>query len=273
MKRRLLVIAMMLMLALFVTACGKQEVEDEIPLECPPLNTEVTEDPATVEEAFAEVLEANEEAIKAFDRQRDINGGELINNVLVKDLNGDGSPELMFMAGDTYSGDLHIYTMKDGKAVECEYDVSPKAPYIEDNKAAFAFNLAGGGANYMIYTGKEDGVFYATHQIWDTTMSSRSIKYSISKDGVVKAETVVCNVYNIEPSDTPFDTYEIDNKSVEQEEGVAEFASHRNDYSELLMYNMSGAQDEAEDFKVYENLKTDKPLAGSYDDVMEQLTK
>ena len=89
MKRRLLVIATMLMLALFVTACGKQEVEDEIPQEYPPLNTEVTEDPATVEEAFAEVLEANEEAIKSDvlkDAMPKVNEDERVAKVSVRGL-------------------------------------------------------------------------------------------------------------------------------------------------------------------------------------------
>ena len=43
-------------------------------------------------------------------------------------------------------GVLHILTMKDGKAVECEYDVVPIVQYVEKNEAPFKFIFAGGGA-------------------------------------------------------------------------------------------------------------------------------
>ena len=46
MKRRLLVIAMMLMLAMFVTACGKQEAKDDTTPAKPPVTRKVTEDPS-----------------------------------------------------------------------------------------------------------------------------------------------------------------------------------------------------------------------------------
>ena len=46
-------------------------------------------------------------------------------------------------------GEMHIYTMKNGKAEECVYDVAPKVDFMEDNNAAVAFRVAGGGANYM----------------------------------------------------------------------------------------------------------------------------
>ena len=169
-------------------------------------------------------------------------------------------------------GEMHIYTMKNGKAEECVYDVAPKVDFMEDNNAAFAFIVAGGGANYMFYSGKEKGTFYIAHNIWNTRMSSTSIKYSVSEEGVVKAETVAKNVFNIEPPQGQTDEYEIDGKSVEPDEGAAAFTSHREDYNELFMYDIHyGSPEELKDFKVFDNLKTDKPLEGSYDEALEQL--
>ena len=223
--------------------------------------------------SYADALKANEGAIRASenDGQRDVNGNVFQNNVLLYDINGDDNPELMLMLG-TEGGSLHILTMKDGKAVECQYDVVPTAPYVEENEAAFKYINAGGGTDYMIYSGKEKGVFYIAHNIWNTRMDSRSIKYSMNSDGLVKADTCVENFVTIEPTDKPSDEYEIDGEAVSADEGAAVFTKHREDYGKLLMYNLKyGSVEEHEDFRVFQNLKTDKPLASGYADVMKQL--
>ena len=224
--------------------------------------------------SYADALKANEEIIRAssHDWQRDVNGNEFENNVLLYDLNGDDEPELILMTGTEGGGVLHILTMKDGKAIECKYDVVPTAPYVEDNEAAFKYINAGGGADYMIYSGKEKGVFYIAHNIWSMRMKSNSIKYIMDSDGQVEADTCVSNFVNNDPNDPPSDEYEIDGKAVSAKEGAAVFTDHRNDYKELLMYNMRyGSVELIEDFKVFQKLKTDKPLATGYDDVMKQL--
>ena len=96
----------------------------------------------------------------------------------------------LLMIDDGQGGVLHILTMKDGKAVECEYDVASADPYTAENDAAFRYIVAGGGSNYMIYSGKEEGVFYTARNIWHhARLLSRSIKYSINSDGLVKADT------------------------------------------------------------------------------------
>lgn len=224
--------------------------------------------------SYADALKANEAAIRADgqDWQSDVNGNSFENNVLLYDLNGDGDSELIIMAGTEMGGVLHILTMKDGKAVECEYDVVPAVPYVEDNDAAFKFVAAGGGADYMIYSGKEKGAFYIAHNIWDTRMNSRSIKYTMNDDGQIKADTYVENEVTMDPDDPPADVYMIDEKTVTAEEGAAAFTAHRNDYKDLLMYNMKyGSVESHESFRVFQNLKTDKPLATGYDEVIKQL--
>jgi hypothetical protein len=177
------------------------------------------------------------------------------------------------MLGTEMGGVLHILTMKDGKAVECEYDVVPAVPYVEENEAPFKFVVAGGGTDYMIYSGKEKGVFYIAHNIWDSAVTSSSTKYTMSDDGLIKAETRIKNTVNLEPADTPIDEYKLDGKAASAEDGAAVFTAHRNDYKDLLMYNLKygDAEGNHEDFKVFQKLKTDKPLASGYDAVMEQL--
>jgi len=225
--------------------------------------------------SYADALKANESAIRASgeDWQGDVNGNSFENNVLLYDINGDGNSELILMLGTEMGGVLHILTMKDGKAVECEYDVVPAVPYVEENEAPFKFVVAGGGTDYMIYSGKESGVFYIAHNIWDTVVASSSTKYTMSDDGLIKAETRIKNTVNLEPADTPIDEYKLDGKAASAEDGAAVFTAHRNDYKDLLMYNLKygDAEGNHEDFKVFQKLKTDKPLASGYDAVMEQL--
>lgn len=279
----ILAVMMMLMLTA-LTACGSKQ--DENAAESTAENTtestnraqEVTrEGPMT----YADVLKANEEGIRACSSQADVNGNEMTDNVLLYDLNGDGGPELMFMTGNETGGELHIYTMKDDEAVECRYDV-PESPYIEDNRAAFAYILAGGGSNYMIYAGKEKGVFYAAYSIWSERSSSYSFKYKMDGDGLISIEESVYNLVYPQVAQNPdgtysntgeySDEYELSGEAVSADEGAAVFTAHRKDYSELLMYDMRyGSLEQQKDFRVYENLKTDRPLASGYDDVMAEL--
>ncbi len=225
--------------------------------------------------SYADALKANESAIRASGEnwQGDVNGNSFENNVLLYDINGDGNSELILMLGTEMGGVLHILTMKDGKAVECEYDVVPAVPYVEENEAPFKFVVAGGGTDYMIYSGKEKGVFYIAHNIWDSAVSSSSTKYTMSDDGLIKAETRIENTVNLEPAETPVDEYELDGKAVSADDGAAVFTAHRNDYKDLLMYNLKyGSVDGSHSyFRVFQKLKTDKPLASGYDEIMEQL--
>ncbi len=238
-------------------------------------STELGELTAKEYPSYADALKANEAAIRADgeDWQGDVNGNPFENNALLYDLNGDGESELILMIGTEMGGLLHVLTMKDGKAVECEYDVVPTVLYVEANDAPFKFFVAGGGTDYMMYSGKESGAFYIAHNIWDTTVLSSSTKYTMSDDGVIKAETRVNNKVSLEPADQPIDEYQINGKDVSAEDGAAVFTAHRNDYKDLLMYNLKYGSDEDyhKDFKVFQNLKTDEPLASGYDEVMKQL--
>ena len=217
--------------------------------------------------AYAGVLKANEESIRAYDWQEDINHEKFLNNVLIYDLNGDDTSELLFMTG----GALHVYTMKDGRAAECVYDVTPEATLGSDSNAAFVFVAAGGGMNYMVYSGNEKGAFYVAHNIWDTNMASKSLKYIMDDEGLITLDTAV---YNVSGMESGKDKYTIDGKPVSSGEAVGVLKDHRDDYKELLMYNMKyGSLEQQEDFKVFSRLKTDKPLAGSYDDVMKELSE
>lgn len=227
--------------------------------------------------SYADALKANEAAIRADgqDWQGDVNGDPFENNVLLYDLNGDGESELILMLGTEMGGVLHILTMKDGKAVECEYDVVPIVQYVEKNEVPFKFIFAGGGSDYMMYAGKERGTFYIAYNVWDSEMHSSSTMYIMRDDGLVRAETRVENTASIEPADTPVDEYKISGNDVSAEDGAAAFKAHREDYKDLLMYNMKYGNSEDgnyhEDFMVFRNLETDAPLASGYDEVMKQL--
>lgn len=281
----LLVISMLLVICMLITGCsnGKTETESAASEGADNTNT-VQSDISDAEEAefasgdwkvaYAEVLKANEEGIRGYIDQEDINHNELLNNVLIYDLNGDGSPELLFVSGGGGFSELHVYTMTDGKAVECSYDVINDYSPADDNSAVMRFVAAGGGMSYMIYSGKEKGAFYIAHNIWSTTLTDRSIKYIMDNDGNIRLDTVVYNVSNMDPNEEYWDKYEINGKEVSQDEAVKVLKEHREDFRDLLMYNMKyGSLDKVKDFKVFSHVETEKPLAGSYDEVMEELSE
>jgi hypothetical protein len=206
-------------------------------------------------DAYAEVLKSNKEEIL-----------KSLQKVLLYDLNGDDSPELMFFTG--YDDELHIYTMKDGRAEECRYNVDTSYYCIYDMHAAFNYmpDFAG---SFMMYSGKEKGTFYIAYYQCYKRIIFESIKYTIDGDGLVKTETCVTNTYDKYP-DT-IDIYEIDGKSVSESEGIKEFISHREDYNELLMCAIARDNDFSDNFLVFKNAEKDKPLDSSYDEVMKRL--
>lgn len=85
-------------------------------------------------EAYLEVLEQNKKAIEAYDRQfkdgsasqSTASDGNTSKPVALQDICGDGVPELIFItAGADDAAVLHIFTYKDGSAVEiysCDVD-------------------------------------------------------------------------------------------------------------------------------------------------------
>ena len=219
------------------------------------------------------VLEANRQAIEDAAGQKDIEGKQSDKRVLLYDLNGDGVKELIFIAKHDRGGDeLHIFTMKDGKAVECDYDVDD----LQDGThvygeipCAFAVIHAGGPSGWMLYSGKNPGVFYAARYNSGSMLNSYSLRYSMDADVTVRCEKYVHNKYAQDPSlDT--DEYDINGSKVNAKEGQREFKAQRDDYDDLLMYGTDeGLSDTG--FKVFDKLKTDTPLAGSLDDILSQL--
>ena len=214
--------------------------------------------------AYAEVLRQNETAIRNYDWQTDTNKNMMVNNVLLHDLNGDGTPELLFFAADEdYAADLHVYTMGDDGAEECVYYVDAD----HTNHSSYGLlrdAYAAAGTRYMVYTGKQPGTFYLAHYISDTSGFYYSVKLSMGSDGTISEEGYVYNYVDLEDKD--IDEYTVDDNDVSMEEGVKVFKAHREDYRDLLM-----ASGYDKDMKVFEKLKNDSPAATDYDDVMSSL--
>ena len=218
--------------------------------------------------AYAEVLEQQEEGIKLYWWQRDLNGNcpnnveytpdgtvltdEPVNKcVVIKDISGDGIPELIyFSSGSASKGELNIMTYKDGVAVYCRHDeaVGLNGYSVPGDSALFTdFNVAA-GTDYIIYTGKEPGTFYIASSMGDETMYYNSTKYRMDGD-YISTVSNVRNSYgpNADYSGTS-DRYFIGGSEVSSKEGVEAFRKDAGDFRELLMLNGNGMGD----LKVFE---------------------
>ena len=218
--------------------------------------------------AYAEVLKQQEEGVKLYWWQRDINGncpnnveytpdGTVLTDeprnkcVAIKDISGDGIPELIYFSGGSDSmAELNIMTYKDGVAVYCRHDeaVGLNGYSVPGDSALFTdFNVAA-GTDYIIYTGKEPGTFYIASSMGDETMYYNSTKYRMDGD-YISTVSNVRNSYgpNADYSGTS-DRYFIGGSEVSSKEGVEAFRKDAGDFRELLMLNGNGMGD----LKVFE---------------------
>ncbi len=240
-----------------------------------------TTDNAAVYNAYAQVLRENESGIKGYWWQLD-NRGEYYNEydydtgsvagdvtnpcVAVNDLNGDSIPELLFMKKSAeYEGQLHIYTYSGGKAVECSYSITnyggEKGPFSDVHVAA--------GTVYMIYTGKEESVFYIAHGMGDESYTDTICEFVMDKNGSISQKN--CIQHKTEPNEDysgTLETYTFNDSEVSKEKGSGEMSRMLQAYNSLIM--SSYRHDEYAEFR---NTGNEKAAAMSYDEAIKKLTE
>ena len=237
-----------------------------------------------VYEAYSRVLSENEDGIKLYWWQEDINGscpnnveytpdGTVITNepknkcVVIKDISGDGIPELMFFTADSEADAvLHVYTYTDDAAVEYAYDTAAAGGSYNtpENGGLFKDIHVAAGTRYIIYSGKEPGTFYIAHSMGDETMRYNSTMYRTDGDHI-SAVSIVSNSYGPnEDYSGNLDRYYINDKEVSSKEGVAAFGDAREDFGELLM--LSG--NDKNDLKVFEKGETQPQAAMTFNEAV-----
>jgi len=233
--------------------------------------------------AYAEVLTDHESAIKKYYWQED-NKNEFINEfdytdedylvddpenkcIALYDLNGDNTPELLFFENDAQClAGLHIYTIKNGSAVECSYEnaIDSDTLHSNDDHWFFDYHVAA-GIKYMIYAGKEAGTFYIATREGDEYSSYTNTKYELDTDANLSISRKVNNYFfQYEGKDE----YSIDDQVVDEEAGTQAFKKAKEDFGQLLMF--SGYNEE---LSVFEYVKSEKPIAMTYDEAIAELQK
>lgn len=240
-----------------------------------------------VYEAYAEKLEEEKEKIRGYSWQKDANGdypngieettkgtqprAELKNKcIVIKDLNGDGIPELMYFSGeDEHFSKLNIYTCKDEKVVECKYDpVRSRGEYEPSpDRSFFTDSNYGIGVEYIVYTGKAPGTFHIAYIEGDVNIYYITTKFSMDADGYIR--TIKSVIYDTGPrgvSGEIMDKYYIDGEETSPEAASLELAEDADDFNELLMLSISGYHD----MEAFKN-KNQPQTAMNYNEAMEWL--
>ena len=239
-----------------------------------------TTDNVAVYNAYAQVLRENESGIKGYWWQID-NSGEYYNEydyeigsvvgdvsnpcVAVNDLNGDGIPELLFMKKSAeYEGHLHIYTYLGGKAVECSYSVTN----YEGGNGLFSDVHVSAGTDYMIYTGKEKGLFYIAYGMGGESYTDTICEMVMDESGNISRKN--CIQYNTQPKEDysgTLETYTLNDNEVSKEKGNGEINRMMQAYNSLIM--SSYRHDE---YARFNNIGNEKAAAMSYDEAIRKLS-
>lgn len=171
--------------------------------------------------------------------------------VALKDIDGDGVPELFLMAAavadednNWYCADLHIFTYKSGGLRELEYEFdypNEYTPEYYDNWAGYYvdhdgrlvhFSTMEPNTSYAVFTGGTEGSLYILgRNMGSETADFRLRKYSMESDDERSRLSLVSDTFEI---DTIYDTLTSDDPDAELEAAI-------NDMDEIVIYGGYGA--------------------------------
>ncbi len=245
----------------------KEVVTQEAPEEEEEEEAEVTAG-VSAEEAYklyAGVLEANKDAILAYDWQKEISADYEVMDparpVAFCDLNNDGIPELFYMTADSqYEAFLHITTIVNGSVRDMIY------PFDENETGKLSDAAAGGGNEYLLYTGK-DGNLYM-YYVSSNETSIYAIYAVQMKNGqlmrVSKGLNVMSPVYDDDGmmQDEMENIYYVNDSEVSSSEGTAAFEEAFDQMDQVILY--SGYDSGA----VWKNVKNAEALCTTYEDAL-----
>ena len=239
--------------------------------------------------AYLEVLKAYEPGIKGYYWQKDSSGENLNtyqessnttdNNpygnllipeksesraVVITDILGDSTPELLFMCANSYyEAELRIFGY-DAEAKEAtEFEYTDKV--YSGQSVKFTDGRFDGGEYIMIYTGSAKDTLYMVSLVKSGTFTASVSRYTCSEDEIAKDWTVE-NRYDPSEEDG-FDAYFLDEQEISEDQGIARFSQANSEYGRLLLY--SGATDT---ISVFSRVMTDEPAAMTYDGAVEWLS-
>lgn len=189
-----------------------------------------------VSAAYLNILEENQDEIEAYDWQRDVSS-DVVNmekQTALKDITGDGLPELFFMKADSQiQAYLYIYTYRDGSAVEVPYDFAGTDENRMDDHEVAA------GVSYVIYQGADDK-FYIYYTTGDASITYRLLTYEYSdEEGKLELQQTLENEYGPSEDDTDVmsDVYRIDGETVSNSKGKTSFNDAFRQVGTVILYS------------------------------------
>ncbi|MBQ6582547.1 MAG: hypothetical protein IJH77_01830 [Mogibacterium sp.] len=211
---------------------------------------------------YAAVLEENREAILAYDWQSEINTEyndmDPPRPVAFCDITGDGIPELFYMESPSpYMANLHICTVAEGKVRELFY------PFDENETGLMSDVAAGGGNEYVLYTGK-DGKFYL-YYVSNNETSVYAIYCDELRNGQIQCVSKALNVMSpVFDENNAFEEmeniYYVNDEEVDASEGTAAFDNAFGQLDQVILY--SGYDNGA----VWKKIDPESALAMTYAD-------
>lgn len=252
-----------LVLMVSLTACGSVEGGSSSG------KTEASpEEIATSYSVYAEVLTANETAIRDYKWQYECDryGDRVDRQTSLCDINGDGMEELFFMSvkNNAYSAGLDIYTCVDGQAKEMSYAVNDRGSDVYGDKQFYDVAV-GSGVQYVIYTvsDKDNGFILYYNDPGDETAGYRLHEYEVDANGQITE----INVIELENRMDMDGTGGSENcwkngETITKEQFETELQSAAERLETVILYSGSG------ETKVWYQFSAADPISKSYDDMI-----
>lgn len=235
-------------------------------------------------EAYREVLEDHEEAIRSYEKQE--YGGGVERSTSLCDINRDGVPELLFFAWkkDNYSAELQIYTYLEDHAKKIRYScTSPSGDddHFAVNDAPYSDLFVAGGTKYAIYTERGSNIFTIYSTITDENILMQMNRFEMNATGdVTELEELGYNYSFVKyDGDTYlYSTDEVDyedadlyrnGKIISSSEFLKAYEASRDAMDLVVFCSENGWR--GDDKVLWDKAENGKNCSMSFDSMMEQL--